>query len=293
MLGKDFFVYWQIGRAVLAGLNPYAVPESLYPPATTLLFAPLALLPFALAFALWTGAIVGMLIHTIRRLGLGRRGLAWAAYTPTVFVLLTGQMDLIFLWLGTFLLGGGVTGAVAGALVTLKPQAALVLLPWILWRWVQRERKTALLWLAFTTVLHTIPLLVRRDLYVGWLASISGQAGWRLLASPGMFSLTSLGIPWWILAPIAVIVAVWGLTRAWNLSRASQLLALPMGLWYEDVLLLGSTPWWVSVPASWIAFAAAAWLQSSLPLAAIAAIAWGWLVYDGIRHRSQVVESPA
>jgi len=66
MLGKDFFVFWQIAQSILSGAPLYASPESLYPPATLLFFTPLGLLPFNLAFAIWTGLNVILYLRSIK-----------------------------------------------------------------------------------------------------------------------------------------------------------------------------------------------------------------------------------
>jgi len=52
MLGKDFFVFWEMARGVLSGLPFYSTPEALYPPIAFFLFAPFGLLPFTLAYRL-------------------------------------------------------------------------------------------------------------------------------------------------------------------------------------------------------------------------------------------------
>ena len=287
MLGKDFYVYWQIGKAVLAGLDPYSVTDSFYPPATSLLFALLSLLPFTPAFALWTGAGAVVFWDTLRRLKLP---LIWFGFTPTIFLLMTGQMDIFFLWLAGFLPAGGWAAVVAGGLITLKPQLAFVILPWFLVRWAIHERILLARWVGFCVLLHLLPLLYDPTLYTRWLTAVQGETGWRLLASPGLFALTNLKIPLVMIAIIAVVAAIWSLWRDQLTSRAAQLLALPGGLWYNSVLLTGAAPWWLLVPLSWVAFILAVLFQNSLPLALIPLGAFVWLVARSTQAR---LPSPA
>ena len=278
MLGKDFFVYWQIGRAVWSGVNPYSVPESLYPPAAIALFAVMSLPPFTIAFATWTGINVAGFAYSLTRLVAERRRLLWFAFPPTLFVLLTGQLDLLMLWASTFLARGGYPAAVVAAVITMKPQAAFVLLPWYVLQWWKADRNTLWKVAAFTAILHLIPLAVSPGLYSDWITSVRAQSAWRLEASPGLFALTSFGLPWPPIALLAAFVTLYGLTRTRQTSYATQLCSLPMGLWYESVFLAGVTPALLILPVAWLAFAAAALLRVSWPLAAvpIAALVWRW-----------------
>lgn len=280
MLGKDFFIYWQIGRAALAGLNPYSVAESLYPPAAVSLFMLLALPPFTVAFAMWTGICTAMFVHSLRHLASERMRLLWFLFPPTLFILLTGQIDIFLLWTSTFLIRGGYQAAVSVAIITLKPQVAFIVLPWYLLRWLYTDRRTLVRAIVVTAIVHLLPIIIDPSLYSNWLLSVGSQSAWRLQASPGLFSLTTFGVEWFLIAPIAIAVSIWGLMRSRQASCSAQLLALPMGLWYEGVFLTGVAPVALLLPAGWISFVAAAFLRNSWPLAVMPLIAFVWVFYQ-------------
>jgi len=70
----DFRVFWRAGEDVLAGRSPYPAPDAavlahqssfVYPPETALAMAPLSLLPYGLAAAIFFVALVGALGVTL------------------------------------------------------------------------------------------------------------------------------------------------------------------------------------------------------------------------------------
>ena len=270
---------------MLAGHGPYSVPFSFYPPAMAYLFAVLGLLPFNLSYGLWTGLNLILFQRSIVRFQKGWRGIAWLAFAPAPFILLTGQIDILFLWLAGFLSSGGWKAVLAGILVTLKPQVAFIVLPWFLLQWILRQRRQFLWWAAGTVTLHALPLLVDPLIYQKWLAAASGETSWRLAASPGLFALTNLNIPLVLIGILAAAIVLFGLQRTAMFSKAAQLLALPAGLWYENVLLIGSTPWWLLIPVSWVAFIAGTQVHSNYPfvLIPLASFIWQWC------HKSEKV----
>jgi hypothetical protein len=288
MLGYDFYNFWNTGRAVLAGSGPYSVPLSFYPPAMAYLFAVLGLLPFNLSYGLWTGLNLVLLRVSILRFQKGWRGITWLAYAPVPFILLTGQIDILFLWLAGFLGCNGWKAVLAGVLVTLKPQVAFVVLPWFLVQWLLHRRPLLLGWTAGTLALHALPLIADPLTYQKWLASAQGESSWRLAASPGVFALTNLNVPLILIGLLAAALVVVGLLRKDMFSRTAQLLALPAGLWYEDVLLAGSTPWWLLIPVSWAAFVVATQVHGNYPFVVIplASFAWQWF------HKSEKAAQP-
>jgi hypothetical protein len=279
MIGFDFQNFWNVGRMVLSGQDPYSIVLSYYPPAATYFFAILACIPFPISFGLWTGTNFVMLLHLLRRLKQGWRAYTWLGFAPVPFILLTGQLDLFFFWFASFLTAGGWKAALCGAIVTLKPQVAFIVLPWYILQWVIHDRKQLLRWGGFTALLYGFPLLLDVHSYLKWYASIHNESGWRLLASPGVFALTNLGIPLGIIILIALVVIIIGLRKDSITSWAAQILALPMGLWYEDILLLGSVPWWLVVPGSWVAFYLALIWHTNIPFVYIPVAVFCWRVW--------------
>jgi hypothetical protein len=291
MLGFDFSVFWQIGQAVLSGHNPYSVPLSVYPPMMTLVFSLFALVPFQWAFPIWAGLNFVLVLDVLRRLA--SRNYFWILFSPVVFTLMTGQIDLLFLWLASWTMTAGWQSIVCAALLTLKPQIALIVLPWLLIRWLRKSPRSVIYWILLTLTLHTLPLLYDRAIYTKWLSAVNGQLGWRFAVSSGVFSLTTYQVPVWILILISLAVAVWGLTHSEAISRSAMLLASPAGLWYDSVLLVGSGPTWLMISWSWVAFILAYLLKNSVPLASIPLVAFAWQAWTSISERKKLQLSAA
>jgi hypothetical protein len=269
MIGYDFSLFWNIGQAVLNGANPYSIAISWYPPITSLVFAVFGLLPFIPAYAIWTGINIVLGLASFRRLAFKSLPWAWLFYAPAVFILLSGQVDIIFLWLAGLLPKGGWKAVVAAVAITMKPQIALIILPWYLVRWLKADRKLILWWLLATLILQLLPILFRPTIFQDWVASLQGAYGWKMILSSGVFSLTSIGLPFWLVTAIALPIAIWGLFQDETTSRAAQLLACPVTFWYEDIFLAGSVPAILLIPFSLLAFLAAYLLQNNLPLVSI------------------------
>lgn len=293
MIGWDFSVFWEIGRAVLEGQSPYAVEFSRYPPAAAFFFVVFGLLPFVPAFALWSGANVVLYILALKRLQLGKGWWVWLLYTPFLFNLLTGQVDVVFWWAAGFLVKEiplsrhdgvteGINGflarssswipALAGAFLTLKPQLAVVILPWFLLRWLRSERGILLRWGGISLLMHVLPLLYDPGIYQKWLTALQGVSEMKIGVSGGIFAFGQIGLPTWLLAVVGIGLAAWGWFQKEAVSRPAQLLAFPLTIWYDNVVLVGIGPAWLMVGVSWLAFGWATLVQNSLPLVLIAAL---------------------
>lgn len=276
MIDNDFTTFWEIGRALLAGQNPYLIPNSVYPPAALFLFTPFALLPEKVGFVIWLLICCGLYILALRKTHPTLRALGWFAYSPALFILAVGQLDILFFWLSTFLEEKGWRAVAAAALLTLKPQLAVFILPWYLLKWLVKDRSKVLAWLACLVGLHLAPLLVDSTLYSKWLGEIGVQGSRYILNSPGIFSLTGQNIPQWALAIPAALVAVLALRLPREGFVAGLLLAGPVGTWYNGVLLAGSTPWFVLLPASWAAVFLSFLARAPYPFALIPLTVWSW-----------------
>ena len=114
---NDLRVYYDAGARLNAGLPLYDATATdslglyLYPPLLAIAFRPLALLPFELVAVLWQALLVGALLLTIRRAGLGEPVLivlGWLAL-PIAWALTIGQVEPVL----TLLLAIGSPVAVA------------------------------------------------------------------------------------------------------------------------------------------------------------------------------------
>ena len=201
----------------------------------------------------------------------------WFLYTPVVFILMTGQIDIIFFWIAAFLLDPKRWKNILGAvLLTLKPQIAFILLPWFLLRWFKKEPRNLLYWLCGSLLLHLAPLIFDVNIYHKWIHSISSYRESRMLISPGIFSLSNLNVPLWIMVLLSIPVIIFGLLKDKETSKAAQILGLPMGIWYENIFLSGSIPAKILIPASWAAFILAYLVRSSLPFILIPLLVFLW-----------------
>jgi len=285
-MGYDFSIFWRLGQGVLQGHYPYSLPEPNYPPIVFLFFAVFALLPFLPSFAVWTGINVVLYLHCLKRLNLGRSGLAWFLFVPSLFNFLSGQLDIFYLWLALFLSLGGWKAVLAGVFITTKPQVAFIALPWFLVQWLLHDRPALLRWAGLTLTLHLLPLLYDANIYAQWLKIIQGQVDWRIYLTPGVFTLSNFNVPWPVMAVLAAAIAAWGLFHDRLTSWVTQTLALPVGQWYDETLLVGAAPWWLAVPVSWVAFGLSAVVHNAIPMAAIPITVLIWRIQQKVINQN-------
>lgn len=199
---NDYGSFWASGKAANEGLNPYAVyPETfrsrssdtvhpnLNPPASLLLFAPLARLdPNATVTALWWGGLLvyaGIVVMTLRRhaqpngLLLG----AWALALPALWDGLRLGQVYVLLFAGAALVWyllekeRPLLAAVAiGCLAAFKPN--LLLWPALLFM-AGHRRMAVVAGLSFAAV-SALPLLVfGPEVYAQWLELLRGDVADR------------------------------------------------------------------------------------------------------------------
>lgn len=276
-MGYDFSLFWEIGKHFLEGGNPYSLGSSYYPPATVYFFVLFSLLPLKVATAIFTGINSVVFITTAKKLD-KKRWWTWILFPPVMFVIFVGQLDLIFLYLSTFLINGGIIAALAGSLLTLKPQMAFISLPWFLIKWVKNDKSTLAKWIALTTILHGIPLIINPGLYKEWLSNTQGAVSWRMQQSPGVFSLTNFNVPIAFLVIAALAIAGWALFKDYKTSKVAQLMALPIGIWYDSVFVIGTVPYYIMIPVGIASFVLAYFVSNSLPLFLISLVAMLWRI---------------
>lgn len=273
--GRDFWTFWQTGRAA----EPYSVTGAIYPPPMMVILRPIGLLPGSVAFIVWTLFNLILLVAMFKR-----KALLYIFFMPTMFNIGPGQIDILFLWFSTFLKKQDWKAILAGVLITLKPQVALVLLPWHLLRW---EWKTRLAWGAGVVGLWGYYYLVRPDWYAQWLGTATGTIQYEASATPSLFSL----LPFWL----AILVAGGTFFFAWfrldeKTALAAGVFAMPFGKTYDAVLLLRSEiPWWI-IPLSWAGLFVSLRLNHPWPQAVVTGIIFAvalWRFY----HRTERAEN--
>jgi hypothetical protein len=277
--GRDLLYFIEIAKGVVAGLPPYSTFGSYYPPLTTLLLAPLAFLPTVPTYLAWTLANLAFLVH----LGRGRRALAWAAFTPVLFTVFMGNMDLAAVWIAQWLNRKDWKSVAAAVIITLKPQMAFILLPYWLLKWLRTDRVRLAWFAAISITAHALPLLFRPTIFSEWIAAVSTYGtNPDNVAPPGLFAH---GLNPITLALAAAIIGLALLTGREAVARGALFFCLPAGHTYDAATLTMTAPAWLLVPASWIGLllgprtGGAAWLL--LP-----AVVVGWSL---MQARRQVV----
>ncbi|HET89916.1 MAG TPA: DUF2029 domain-containing protein [Chloroflexi bacterium] len=294
--GYDFYPRWAGARALwVEGRNPYSdeVTRQIqlgflghlvepgrdqirfaYPLTIALLMAPLALLPYELALAVWTTGLFYLclvsawlamrLVRWQPPLWLGLVTVVWSAlFYPNLRSILVGQPGLLVLL--TLLLallalreGWDVGAGFCLALSTVKPQMALLPLLWLLWwgGWQRRRRflfafggTLAGLLVVSCVALPTWPVdFVRQVLdypsymhpasVVDWVARAAwpglGRAG-ELLPTLGLIGW--LGWLWWQARRAATDSPIWLWTTGVTLTVANLMLPITAATFYTTLLM--------------------------------------------------------
>lgn len=252
ILGWDFIVLWSAGNALLHGSSPYLlVPDFKYPVQFAYFMAIAAIIPVHIAYLLFLMLSIGLMIIILRR-----RFWQWLFYVPVLHMFMYGNPELIW-WAMAAGLGRHWRGAILGALITLKPQSAFVLLPWHLLDWLRHDRVTLVRWAILTAVIWLAPLLW----YPGWVHEWQTNTNYiygSLFVSPGVFMLLNF-IPTLLpmIGVLAVLIFLWGQFfqpyHSKAISRATALLAVPAGLFHSHMALMDMGPAWLLVPLSLLA----------------------------------------
>jgi alpha-1,2-mannosyltransferase len=167
----DFRVYYQAGKRFLAGgwtdvYRPSELTPFKYHPLFAMLFAPLALLPWAIAKVSWA-VLNGFWIWDAGRrfrasLGLGNGALFLAllfVLPALAWQLKLGNVTLLLLWLMAIVVSTGrpaPSGGAAAVMVLLKPFWA----PFILLPAMDSRRRTLVAFMAVAAGLSLLPLLL-------------------------------------------------------------------------------------------------------------------------------------
>lgn len=251
-VGTDFTAFWNAGRLANAGravdawnptvLNAQIVathglpyPSAwMYPPIFLLLIAPLAVLPYLPALALWQAGSIAAIAGALRAVLPDRRSLMIALASPLgAMVLANGQNAFVT----AALLCAGLTqlerrpqlaGALLGGLV-FKPQLGLIIIPLLLF-----TRN----WRATAAAAVSVSLLTGASLALwgveSWRAFIDASAvarmvletgGYGLHKSASLFSMMrQWGAPLSLSYAIQLLGAFVAVALIWRLRASSALL---------------------------------------------------------------------
>jgi hypothetical protein len=285
----DFSINYFAGLLLLRGGDPYSNPLYRYPFPFTYFWALMALpgeQAMPLMFIIWGVINLGFLIYAFRK-----DFWKWIFYFPVLHEFSSGQVELMF-WTMERNIKPGWRGAILGALLTMKPQSGLILLPWHLMDWLRHDRPTFIKWLASTAVLWGLPLLWQPDWIHTWLVGRSGDANliYSASVSTGIFSVlrltgqpltppfsTSLLIILGGLIVIALIIYIVGQFQpSLEIGKACALLVSPLGLLYTQMTVMGTAPAWLLVPINLLSVALALITGNFVPclMVPIAVIVW-------------------
>ena len=111
----DIHIYYEAAARLNAGEPLYPPGARIYPPLFSILFRPLALLPFELAAAIWEGILLAALGLTLWLIGIRNRSTWWAVLILSIgiaWTLAIGQVEAIVTLL--LAIGSPFTVALAG-----------------------------------------------------------------------------------------------------------------------------------------------------------------------------------
>lgn len=237
-ISGDLQSFYDSGHALLSGQY-----VSFYPLPIVVLFALLSLLPMPLLLALLLASSVMILVAMFKR-----RALLWLFFAPILQTFALGQLTIIWLWLLRH------ASAWSLALLTLKPQLAILALPLLI-------HKRAL-WKPFAAwmVLLYVPVtLIRPSWPVEWIMQIND--GRLNGTSASLRSAPLLAIMFGILALLVY-------RRMGGVSWPSLATVLNPAIHAYDYGILTGMSLWL-IPLSWIGVAGMWLTGSAWPMAIV------------------------
>ena len=231
----DIHVYYDAAARLNAGQPLYPPGARIYPPLFSILFRPLALLPFPLAAAIWEGILLAALGLTLRQIGIRRPATWWAVLVLSIgiaWTLAIGQVEAII----TLLLAIGSPFTVALA-ANIKVFPLAVGIYWLMRRdWRSLGRLVA--WTAALLLLQAV--LDWPDLFAFPGTLGPGQVGSEVASVGNLSPFVVSPVLWVIAVAIELGIAVrLGRTRwGWAAAVGLAVLAPPRVFSYNLMTLL-------------------------------------------------------
>ncbi len=225
----DWAYFWQAGRAVIDGQNPYATVSGFYSPVHTLIyFVPLSLLSFSLSAKL--NAIINAAVIVIacwKFSGGSLRLVALALIFPWPLLVVTnGNIE----W--TALLAALINPVLGVFLALAKPNISVVLLVLLLWTlWRKDKRIGIIMGLTATTI-----MALTFALGANWSSLANQRVSWN-------FSLWPVGLL--ICLPLLISVVK---NRRRDHALAASLFVTPYANPYASIIVLPlivRLRWWI------------------------------------------------
>jgi hypothetical protein len=214
--GFDFYAYWAVDPA-----DPYALTGGLgtfhYIPPMIWLAAPLKLIPWPLAFWMWFGLLLLVLVWLARDWAL-----AWLAFPPVVAELYHGNIHLLI----AAALVLSLRFPVAYLFVSLTKVTTGLL---GLWYVTRREWRNLAVAVGGTVIVAVVSFVLAPNQWVAWFGQISSEVN----TAPNM-----IPIPLVVRLAVAALLIVYAARtgRTWILAPAVAL-SLPL-LWFHGLAIL-------------------------------------------------------
>jgi hypothetical protein len=231
----DIHVYYDAAARLNAGEPLYPPGARIYPPLFSILFRPLALLPFEVAAAIWEGILIAALGLTLWRIGIRRPATWWAVLVLSIgiaWTLAIGQVEALVTLL--LAIGSPFTVALAGNLKIFPLAVGLFWLARGDWRRVGQ----VIAWTAALVLLQLVLEPANTWAFPGTLGpgQVASEVGSEGNLSPFIIS----PIVWIAVVAIEVVVAFrLGRTRwGWAAAVGLAVLAPPRVFSYNLMTLL-------------------------------------------------------
>ncbi len=159
MLGFDFHIFWQAAGTIIQGQSPYAIAGFFSPFPLALLLVPFSLLPFPIAYVIWTAGKISLILNIKDPWSIFKILL----FFPVTFDLMQGQIDLLVF---AVLMKTSWQGVVISSL---RPQLAIWIIPFSVWHW-WRQKKYNQIWKAIAGIasLYGLAIVFAPGWWVEW-----------------------------------------------------------------------------------------------------------------------------
>jgi len=238
-LFRDWYIFFQAGKAIQEGISPYLVEGFINPIQTAYLLSFTTFFPFTVWVAIMCGAAFILIIV------LNKKKSHWTLLSlPFIFGLSMGSLD-VFFWVPARLLGGW-----GLPLLTLKPQIGVYVIPLQLGIWLRNRNFKEIRHFAIGFgLLWGIPTLVQPKWVVEWLRALPGldeRMHWA--ASLAGFSALTGGELFYILIFIAITMIL--LFRGSNNFYLAA--SFSPSIWPSDWIIASEFISWRFTILSWI-----------------------------------------
>lgn len=259
-LGYDFSIFFNAARSFLAGNSPYITSGFFSPYPFVFMISIFAILPYNLAYFFWTILNFGAVAYLSQW-----KMIRAIIFLPVFFAIWVGQIDIILIALAFTRTWIGV------ALLSLKPQLAIWLLPYFLLSWYRNGEKQKIIKMSFTVgLLYLLPTVIDPTWWIDWFVASPSALKYAENAS-SLFGISAM-LPEYIPSVLvfSIIVIICGLTFYFLKPRNErEFLSLvvifnPIANIYSHSLLIQHIDW-IAVVLSWLLLPLSLKFHTGLP----------------------------